>query len=388
MIKNLVPRLAEVGKIKCGIKGESRKSKYGKEFMLPQKLDHFIITTLERDAAGRLKPDVALMNKLKNNGDNLTELPIRLLYDDIDLNFPTRYALYKGNKCLCSGDGERAIEVKENGMSFEINCPCKRQDPEYQGPDKCKINGTLSCIIEGSEKLGGCYKFRTTSFNSVTNILSSLAFIKTLTGGKLAWIPLTLILAPKSTTIPGSGKATTVYCASIEFRGPVQELQKLGYEVAKNQIEHKVNMENIEHEARRQMSQILEDPEEAQEIQEEFYPENIEMEKVEPKQEAKIEEEPVQENIQETEEKEKPPIKTRSRIYVVCPKLRSGGRRATEVCEKKCPEEKCANYYEAIENLKATEADMGSVQNVQPKPDEQKTTSKAETDKPESFGLF
>lgn len=272
MIKNLIPRLAEVGKIKCGIKGEMRKSQYGKEFMLPKKLDHFIITTLERDQGGHLLLDNALMERLKNGKEKITEIPIRLLYDDIDLNFQTRYALYSGNKCVCSGDGETAESIEKGS----IPCPCNRQPPEYAGNDKCKINGTLVCLIEGAEKIGGCYKFRTTSYNSVTNILSSLIFIKTITYGKLAWIPLVLTLAAKSTTIPGKQQNTTVYCASIEFRGGISNLQQLGLDISKQQIEYKLNMDHIEDNAKKQLLITQEDPIEAQDFQEEFYPENIE----------------------------------------------------------------------------------------------------------------
>ena len=50
-IKNLTPRLAEWGKIKIGAKGKMKTSNQGKQFAQPQKLDHFIITTMERDAA-------------------------------------------------------------------------------------------------------------------------------------------------------------------------------------------------------------------------------------------------------------------------------------------------------------------------------------------------
>ena len=172
MIKNLVPRLAERGKIKIGEKGEVRKSRDGKEFMLPKKLDHFIITTLHRDAAGRLMLDKELMARFtpKDNG-KITELPIRLLYDDIELNFQTRYACYSGNKCWCSGDAETAQRL-QNGKYIEVPCPCERREPTYQGKDICKANGTLSVLLQGVNRIGGVWKFRTTSYNTVQNILS------------------------------------------------------------------------------------------------------------------------------------------------------------------------------------------------------------------------
>lgn len=48
MLRNLAPRLAERGKIKIGIKGAKVTSRSGNEFQPPQKLDHFVVTTLER----------------------------------------------------------------------------------------------------------------------------------------------------------------------------------------------------------------------------------------------------------------------------------------------------------------------------------------------------
>ena len=59
------------------------------------------------------------MEKIKQDQDvqKLTEIPVRLLYDDIDLNFPTRYSCYKGNQCWCTGDGERAQRLGEGEIS-------------------------------------------------------------------------------------------------------------------------------------------------------------------------------------------------------------------------------------------------------------------------------
>ena len=79
MIKNLSPRLAERGRIKIGEKGEMKTSTQGKQFALPKKLDHIVITTMQRDAAGRLMPDTDLMAQINPGGDKLTEIPVRLL---------------------------------------------------------------------------------------------------------------------------------------------------------------------------------------------------------------------------------------------------------------------------------------------------------------------
>ena len=48
MIKNFIPRLAERGRIKIGEKGEMKTSSQGKQFAQPKKLDHMLITTMQR----------------------------------------------------------------------------------------------------------------------------------------------------------------------------------------------------------------------------------------------------------------------------------------------------------------------------------------------------
>ncbi|MBM4288976.1 MAG: hypothetical protein FJ135_12700 [Deltaproteobacteria bacterium] len=210
-VKGLTPQLAERGKIKIGVKGEMTTSQGGKQFSQPRKLDHFQITTLQRDAAGRLLPDTALMARLKPEGGKITEIPVRLLYDDVDLNFQTRYACYRGNRCWCSGDGEAAQRLAgQNGKYQEVPCSCERIDPYYNGQDRCKILGTLQVLIEGTDRIGGVHKFRTTSWNTVNAILSSLALVKTITGGPLAGIPLWMVLSPKTVTVPTSGQVRRI----------------------------------------------------------------------------------------------------------------------------------------------------------------------------------
>src|SRR3954464_7329989 len=105
-IKNLFPQLPERGKIKIGKKGPVRQSGGGRDFQPPVKLDHFIVTSLTRGEDGNFLPDKAIMDKL---GPKPTEIPIRLIYDDPTLNFPTRYACYIGRALWCSGDGEVAV---------------------------------------------------------------------------------------------------------------------------------------------------------------------------------------------------------------------------------------------------------------------------------------
>ena len=65
MIRNLRPKLGEQGKIKIGRLGEERTTKDGKNtYRLSTKLDHFLITTTERDNTGNFIPNVSLMKEI------------------------------------------------------------------------------------------------------------------------------------------------------------------------------------------------------------------------------------------------------------------------------------------------------------------------------------
>lgn len=273
-IKGLTPQLAERGKIKIGGLGDERKKRDGSgTYMLPIKYDHFVITTMQRDAAGRFMPDDALMKMVNPGGTKLVELPVQLLYDDIDLNFMTRYSAYQGSRCWCSGDGEEAQRLTgDNGKYAPVPCPCERLAADYKGQPRCKPLGTLQVLLEGVDRVGGVWKFRTTSWNSVNAILSSLALIKTITGGPLAGIPLTLVLSPKTVTAP-DGKSMVAFIVSIEFRGPEQKLAEIGYEIAMRRIERRVKMETVEAEARKLLLlPHMEPPPDQEDTAAEFYP--------------------------------------------------------------------------------------------------------------------
>lgn len=288
MIKNLMPRLPERGKIKIGAKGQMVRSRQGTEFQPPVKLDHFRITTLERGPDGNFLRDDDFHRRF---GERPTEIPVRLLYDDPVLNFQTRYACFVGRTLWCSGDGETAIRLSETAprnrqelealqpRPHEVQCPCFRQEPSYQGRDKCKMNGNLSVIIEGASGLGGVWNFRTTSYNSIVGIMSSMEFIRMVTGGPLANIPLRLRIQRKQATAPTDGSQVTIYVVGLEFEGNVEKLQQTGHQIALDRATTHVSIAEIQTEARRRLALAPPDVplpgDDANDIVEEFYPEQV-----------------------------------------------------------------------------------------------------------------
>ena len=266
-IKGLIPGLTEVGKIKIGRKGDERKSGDGKSWQLPVKLDHFIVTKLERGPDNNFVRDTALYERLKL-GDKPKEIPIVLLFDSPELNFQSRYVCYVGKTLACSGDGENAITADRK----VIPCPCAKKEPTYQGKDRCKIHGCLSCMIRGAGSVGGVWKYRTTGYNSTVGITSSLALISTLTGGFLAGIPLRLSISPKVATNPTNQESVTIYVVGITFEGDIEALQTHTLRIAQRDATFRQRLLSVEDEVRKTISVEAEIVDQAGDIAAEFHP--------------------------------------------------------------------------------------------------------------------
>lgn len=276
MIKNLHPQLAERGKIKIGRKGHTVTSRQGNQFQPPEKLDHFVVTTMDRDQTGNFVRDEAAHKIL---GDKPRRIPVRLLFDDIGLNFASRYACYQGRKLWCHGDGESAQRLSGDGEArTEVACPCERIQADYAGKDKCKFNGNLSVLIDKLPGVGGVWKFRTTSYNSVVNIMSSMGLIKSKAGGALANLPLDLVLNQKSVADPKTGNQQIVYVVSVEYPGTMAELRKEGLGILRENLEHHISVQTIEAEIRSKLalpaptSVGVFDDETEEDVADEFYP--------------------------------------------------------------------------------------------------------------------
>jgi len=292
MIKNFTPQLLHTGSVKVGFKGEKRKSKAGKEFRLPQKTDHFLITKTERGSDDNFILDTDLIEKLKadqkrpallNKDGNIIGIPIRLLHNcqseqDMDLIFYTRYAYYNGSQCQCEGDGHMGLSLnQQSGKREKVKCTCHLLNPNSSGARKCKPNGCLTFLIDQAEYIGGCFRFRTTSFRTISSIMGSLYFLQNFTGGNLAFLPLYLMLVPQAITIPNGGQ-TTIPVVSIVFKGSVDELQTLAFKQAQSIEFRSQQFGQVKELALSQIKSIAFDStvDDSQDFSEEFYPENSE----------------------------------------------------------------------------------------------------------------
>ncbi len=305
-IKSFPKRLHEAYKIKIGKKGDKVTSGKGTKFRLPMKSDHFTITLANRNEAGDFVIAKEIMDKLLDlNGDRLgipvaeinvmkkesnykivTEVPIRLLFDDITQNLSYKLAFYHGRNVICHGNGEEAewLGQETNGRKPGDIWGCAWDDCPYYRDKKCKTQGRLMAVLECAPELGSVAVFRTTGFNSIQAMLSSLDTIYRASNGILAGVPLILTLSPKTTTIPGQDKSTTIYVVNIVYR-PKKETMEIGEDMAQRSIEvsrvrqsNRIAWDKTQEAAKEVEVSILEEESEPENIQahaEEFAPESV-----------------------------------------------------------------------------------------------------------------
>jgi len=274
--KLLKPRLAELGKIKIGCKGETRQGGKAGTWRMPEKLDHFLVTGCGRDAKGDLKVDTKLMDRLvREHGDedkSLRRIPILLLSDDIDEVMLASFCFYTGRRLAARCDGETVTYFAHGGkwLDSPISKPCSG---EHEA-DGWKLHTTLSCVIAmGEASFGGVYKLRTTSRISADQLYGSLLHIQALTSGILQGVPLWLIVRPVE--VSPEGKATTVHVVHIELRGEnLSAIQQMALQSAQVRIQNERQLRSVRSEYLKLLRApgVDEDEEEQADVAEEFDP--------------------------------------------------------------------------------------------------------------------
>lgn len=266
MIKRgLNQHFLEVGKIKIGGKGELRKSKSGNDYRLPVQYNHFVITTTERGKDGNYIINKEIMDQL---GSEPKEISIRLPFDTIDTNFYTSFSYYASKKCICRGDGEKASRTGKDEKTIEVEC--NPETCEFLKDGRCKVSGILSCFLPQDRDLGGIYRFRTHSWNTVSGILSSLQYFSEQTGGILQNMPLKLKLVKKTTEEHGTVNVVTVILDGVRLN----KMRELAITEREQRLALSIDTKRIEQQAID--AGFLDDTKESKDIQEEYYPETTE----------------------------------------------------------------------------------------------------------------
>ncbi len=193
MIKGLAITPPLLGRISIGRVVE----KNGKR--LPEKDDQFTITTqVQVSGAWIPHPLDDEIRKQTANG-KLRAIPVRMLFNDPDLNLRAEYSLFdrKDGRPMCVGNGETCRRVTTNGIE---TLPCPSPDScELAKQGGCKPYGRLNVKIGDDDELG-TFIFRTTGFNSIRTLAARLSYYQAVSGNLLACLPLELRLRGKSTT--------------------------------------------------------------------------------------------------------------------------------------------------------------------------------------------
>lgn len=191
MLKGLAITPPVLGRVSIGRVVE----KNGKR--IPEKDDQFTITTQVQNRDGWvLHPlDESLR---KDAGTKLRSIPVRMLFNDPDLNLRADFSAFdkQTGRPVCVGNGESCRRSTANGIE---SLPCPAPEGCEFGRGLCKPYGRLNVVI-GDEDSFGTFIFRTTSFNSIRTLAARLRYFQAASGEMLASMPLELKLRGKSTT--------------------------------------------------------------------------------------------------------------------------------------------------------------------------------------------
>ena len=180
---------------------------------LPEKDDQFTITSQVQGRDGWLLHP--LNDELRKAQDSkIRSIPIRLLFNEPDLNFRADYTLFdrKTGRPLCVGNGETCKRQCEDGIQ-SLPCPSPDGCPLAKG-NACKPYGRLNVVIGDDDPLGS-FVFRTTGFNSIRTLTARLHYFQAISGNRLACLPLELRLRGKSTR---QSHGTPIFYVDITVR--------------------------------------------------------------------------------------------------------------------------------------------------------------------------
>lgn len=216
MLKGLALTPPVLGRISIGKVIE----KNGKR--LPEKDDQFTITSQVQGKDGWLLHP--LNDGLRQGKDDkLRSIPVRLLFNEPELNFRADYTLFdrQSGRPLCVGNGETCKRVTQDGMQ-SLPCPSPDACPLAKG-NACRPYGRLNVVIGDEDPLGS-FVFRTTGFNSIRTLAARLHYFQAISGNRLACLPLELRLRGKSTR---QSHGTPIFYVDLAVRGGMDMTEAL-----------------------------------------------------------------------------------------------------------------------------------------------------------------
>jgi len=265
MIKGLAITPPILGRISIGRVIE----KNGKR--LPEKDDQFTITSQIQNKDGWIKHPLDEQLRAKTPNQKLRSIPVRMIFNDPDLNLRAEYTLFdrQTGRPVCVGDGQTCQRLTNQGVE-QHPCPSPDLCPLAQG-GHCKPYGRLHVNLDESDEFG-TFIFRTTGFNSIRTLAARLNYYHAASNGLLSCLPLQLILRGKSTT---QSYRQPVYYVDLTLRDGIdlQFALHTAHEIDQQSKQVGFNQEALDQMARQGFANGLfeMDLEEALDVVHEFY---------------------------------------------------------------------------------------------------------------------
>lgn len=201
MIKGLAITTPIVGTIRLGEVAVNAKDK-----RYPVRLNHFKITAQYKDSDGQWvehPTHKAACDAAKVDTDKLTEIPVRLMFNSVDLNLRARYEAFdKTGRILCAGDGCTAR--RSTGKTIE-QVKCIGADHCQFGIDnRCDLFARLNVQIDvpgADQDEFSSFILRTESVNAVRTLYAKMKRMHAYFGGRLVGIPFVLKLRQKASSM-------------------------------------------------------------------------------------------------------------------------------------------------------------------------------------------
>lgn len=301
----LEPRDPILGYIKIGGKAEEvRFARSGKPWAPPVRYlepARFEVTTREKkvqalqgrgkEKENTFKVDMGYVRDEEFHArikqEKPARLPIRLLYPTPRENIICFLGAHSGSGWVCRGNGVEAKDV----VRGDCVCPCPRlkqfsgtydgdlpndgvkykegETWKRDGVHPCRPRGQLMVILEEAEVFGGFWPFKTTSFESISNILKTLQILENMFG-RVDGLPLEMRVMAVTKSY-GEGQ-TTQPIVSIVLAAAMDTARQIASDAAAESRKFLPASSDADIEAYREAA-IREMEEEGEEYAGEFNPE-------------------------------------------------------------------------------------------------------------------
>lgn len=224
MIKGFVITPPVLGRISIGCVVEKNGQR------LPEKDDQFTLTTQVQRKDGWITHPLDKELRESTNQEKLRTIPIRLPFNQPELNFRAEYNFFsrKTGRPVCIGDGEQCKRRTDNGIE-QLPCPGPELC-EFGKGGLCKPYGRLNVTINEQDTLG-TFIFRTTGFNSLRTLSARLHYYQAVSSNLLSCLPLALKLRGKSSA--QSFKQTIYYVDIV-----IDESLTIEQAISQAKVEH------------------------------------------------------------------------------------------------------------------------------------------------------